>query len=32
MGLVAGMEEGPPDEPGFQGLEERLDDRVVMAI
>src|SRR5215212_935435 len=30
--LLAGVEEGPPDELGFQGLEERLHYRVVVAI
>src|SRR3954470_1742978 len=30
--LVAGVEDGPPDELGFQGLEERLDHGVVVAI
>ena len=32
VGLVAGIEDGPPDELGFQGLEERLDHGVVVAI
>src|SRR3954465_5365946 len=31
-GFVAGIEDGPPDELGFQGLEERLDHGVVVAI
>src|SRR3954453_357367 len=30
--LLAGVEDGPPDELGFQGLEERLDHGVVIAI
>src|ERR671920_1658721 len=30
--LLAGVEEGPPDELGFQGLEERLHHGVVIAI
>src|SRR3954447_8366829 len=30
--LLAGVEDGPPDELGFQGLEERLDHGVVVAI
>ena len=29
---LAGMEEGPPDELGFQGFDERLDHGVVIAI
>src|SRR5476649_1645942 len=32
VGLLAGVEDGPPDELGFQGLEERLDHGVVVAI
>ena len=32
VGFVAGVEDGPPDELGFQGLEERLDHGVVIAI
>ena len=32
VGFVAGVEDGPPDELGFQGLEERLDHGVVVAI
>src|SRR3954464_955413 len=32
VGLLAGVEDGPPDELGFQGLEERLDHGVVIAI
>ena len=32
VGIVAGVEDGPPDELGFQGLEERLDHGVVVAI
>ena len=32
VGLVAGVEDGPPDELGFQGLEKRLDHGVVVAI
>src|SRR4051812_4322643 len=31
VGLLAGVEDGPPDELGFQGLEERLDHGVVIA-
>src|SRR3954464_11336723 len=30
--LLAGVEDGPPDELGFQGFEERLDHGVVIAI
>src|SRR3954452_4319037 len=30
--LLAGVEDGPPDELGFQGLEERLHHGVVIAI
>ena len=30
--LLAGVEDGPPDELGFQGLEERLYHGVVIAI
>src|SRR4051794_5045237 len=30
--LLAGVEDGPPDEFGFQGLEERLHHGVVIAI
>src|SRR3982751_2859803 len=32
VGLLAGVEDGPPDELGFQGLEERLHHGVVVAI
>ena len=32
VGLLAGVEDSPPDELGFQGLEERLDHGVVVAI
>src|SRR6185503_3016588 len=32
VGFVAGVEDSPPDELGFQGLEERLDHGVVVAI
>src|SRR3954453_22281882 len=32
VGLLAGVEDGPPDELGFQGLEERLYHGVVVAI
>ena len=32
VGFVAGVEDGPPDELGFQGLEERLHHGVVVAI
>jgi hypothetical protein len=32
VGFVTGVEDGPPDELGFQGLEERLDHGVVVAI
>jgi hypothetical protein len=32
VGFVAGVEDSPPDELGFQGLEECLDDGVVVAI
>src|SRR4051795_4628111 len=32
VGFVAGVEDGPPDELGFQGLEERLDHGVVIAV
>jgi hypothetical protein len=28
LGLGSGLEDGAPDHLGFQGLEERLDDRV----
>src|SRR5215212_7862354 len=30
--LLAGVEDGPPDELGFQGLEERLYHGVVIAV
>src|SRR3954451_24255115 len=30
--LLAGVEDGPPDELGFQGLEERLHHGVIVAI
>src|SRR3954468_22327100 len=30
--LLAGVEDGPPDELGFQGFEERLHHGVVVAI
>src|SRR5215218_7381196 len=30
--LLAGVEDGPPDELGFQGLEERLDHGIAVAI
>src|SRR3954451_2946632 len=30
--LLAGVEDGPPDELGFQGFEERLHHGVVIAI
>ena len=32
VGFLAGVEDGPPDELGFQGLEERLHHGVVVAI
>src|SRR6478736_5877888 len=32
VGFVAGVEDSPPDELGFEGLEERLDHGVVVAI
>src|SRR3954471_22515112 len=32
VGLLAGVEDGPPDELGFQGLEERLDHGVVIGV
>src|SRR5579864_5326319 len=32
VGLLAGVEDSPPDELGFQGLEERLHHGVVVAI
>src|SRR3954449_5564395 len=32
VGFVAGVEDGPPDELGFQGLKERLHHSVVVAI
>src|ERR1700704_1291703 len=32
VGFLAGVEDGPPDELGFQGLKERLHHRVVVAI
>src|SRR6478672_1567474 len=32
VGFVAGVEDSPPDELGFQGLEERLHHGVVVAI
>ena len=32
LGFVAGVEDGPPDKLGFQRLEERLDDGVVVAV
>jgi hypothetical protein len=32
VGLLAGVEDSPPDELGFQGLEKRLDHGVVVAI
>src|SRR5215208_7967014 len=32
VGLLAGVEDGPPDELGFQGLEEGLYHGVVIAI
>ena len=32
VGLLASVKNGPPDELGFQGLEERLDHGVVVAI
>ena len=32
VGSLAGVEDGPPDELGFQGLEERLHHGVVIAI
>ena len=32
VGLLAGVEDSAPDELGFQGLEERLDHGVVIAI
>jgi len=32
LGFVAGLEDGPPDKLGFQGLEERLDHGVVVAV
>src|SRR3954447_5247624 len=32
VGLLAGVEDGPPEELGFQGLEEGLDHGVVIAI
>jgi hypothetical protein len=32
VGFLAGVEDGPPDELGFQRLEERLHHRVVIAI
>ena len=31
-GFLASVKNGPPDELGFQGLEERLDHGVVVAI
>src|SRR6202171_6281945 len=32
VGFLAGVEDGPPDELGFQGLKERLHHGVVVAI
>ena len=32
VGLLASVKDGPPDELGFQGLEERLHHGVVVAI
>src|SRR3954471_24245129 len=32
VGFVAGIEDGPPDELGFQGLEERFHHGVVVTI
>src|SRR3954453_4655153 len=32
VGFVAGVEDGPPDELGFQGFEERLHHGVVVTI
>src|SRR5258707_5402397 len=32
VGLLASVEDGPPDDLGFQGLEERLYHGVVVAI
>ena len=32
VGILAGVEDGPPDEFGFQGFEERLHHGVVVAI
>lgn len=32
LGLDAGVEDGAPDKLGFDGLEERLDYRVIVAI
>ena len=32
VGFLAGVEDGPPDELGFQGLEERFHHGVVVAI
>ena len=32
VGIVVGVQDGPPDALGFQGLEERLDHGVVVAI
>src|SRR6476619_6761572 len=32
VGFVAGVEDSPPDELGFQGLEERLHHGVIVAI
>jgi hypothetical protein len=32
LGLGSGLEDGAPDHLGFQGLEERLDNRVVVTI
>ena len=32
VGLLTGVEDGPPNELGFQCLEERLPHRVVVAI
>src|SRR6476469_82980 len=32
VGFMAGVEDSPPDELGFEGLEERLDHGVVVAI
>jgi len=32
VGLLAGVEDSTPDELGFEGLEERLDHGVVVAI